>query len=108
MYNNNGKSTLLFYWILSTILLQQTITVKLQLYKLIISTWLLASLVIATSYGGCIYSLITLSNNKNIDTIHELIKAVRDNQVTLLLYNGSPFNNYLKVINSICKLGEID
>ena len=96
-YNTPQLSSL---WILTTILLKQpysTKNIKVYYLKFILSTWLIACFILANIYGGCIYSSITLPSTIRIETINDLSKAARENQLTIILYDDSALNTYFYI-----------
>jgi len=102
--SGNKKS---FLWTLTSILLEQPYSpghlIKGFINKLQLAIWMFAAIIISSSYGGCIFSLIAYPHDNNIETIDDLARAIQNNKIKLIQYNGSHlaayFNVCIKLIN---------
>jgi len=66
--------------------------------RIMLCCWLLACLVLTSSYGGCLYSLMAVpSHVKTIDTINELAIAQRAGKIQVTATASSSYYHSLKV-----------
>jgi hypothetical protein len=86
--------------IISALLRQQTsfLLPSVRPFRLIISCWLWACLILTSSYAGNLYSLMTLPPKlKTIDTITQLAKAQSNGQIQVIATESSAYFHSLKV-----------
>ena len=91
-----------FLWTLTSILLEQPYSpghLKGFIIKMQLAIWMFAAIIISSSYGGCIFSLITYPHDNNIETIDDLARAIQNNKIRLIQYNGSYLAAYFNVCN---------
>jgi len=66
--------------------------------RLLLCSWLLACVVLTTSYGGCLYSLMAIpSRKKPIDTVMELAIAQTNGKIQVIAVGKAAYYNLLKV-----------
>jgi len=66
--------------------------------RLLLCSWLLACVVLTTSYGGCLYSLMAIpSKAKTIDTVMELAIAQTNGKIQVTAVGKGAYYNSLKV-----------
>ncbi len=73
-------------------------------FRIIFSSWLLACLVLTSSYSGCLHSLMAFPLHiKTINTINELAIAQRNGEIQAIATGSSAYFHALKVciLNSV-------
>jgi hypothetical protein len=67
--------------------------------RIMLSSWLMACLVLTSSYGGCLYLLMAFpSHLKIIDSISKLVIAQRNGEIQVITANNSYFHRSLQVL----------
>jgi hypothetical protein len=76
------------YWNVISMSLNQQISCRLpsiNSFRIMLSSWMIAVLVLTSSYAGCLYSLMAFpSQVKTIDTITELALAQKNGQIQVI------------------------
>ena len=99
IYINKEEKSGIFWMILSVILKQQLNKkfIRKMINNFLIICWLLICIVLNSSYGGCIYSLITVPHEYKKESVYEISKAMKQGQKRGLAINGSTRYNLFKV-----------
>jgi len=88
-------------WTMISLLLRQQISYVLPLVvslRLVLCCWLLACIVLTSSYSGCLYSLMTYPPRiKTIDTLINLAIAQRNGEIQVIANENSSYGQWLKV-----------
>ncbi len=89
-------------WSIISIFLRQQFSCRLpsiNSLRIMLSSWLMACLVLTSSYGGCLYSLMAFpSHLKTIDSISKLVIAQRNGEIQVIITNNSYFHRSFEVL----------
>lgn len=97
-----SKTHVYSLWRVSTLLLYQGFKsdyIDNAELRLVLGTWLLACLVLASCCGGSLYALMAVPNEIRIETTDALIKAINTGQLNLITQH-TILNKIIKVSNT--------
>ena len=86
------------FWIIISIFMKQQIHLHSNNIRRILFVWLLAGIVLTTSYAGVIYSILaSIVEENRIETLQELNLAQKTGKITVIGLNNGIYFNMIKV-----------